>query len=64
MTNALQMCKDYLRNAKTPNDVEGHILMEMTPIRDGRSFKRDKSRHQSVLPLSDTTNINFNIIFL
>ena len=48
MTNALQMCKDYLRNAKTPNDVEGHILMEMTPIRDGRSFKRDKSRHQSV----------------
>ena len=33
---------------KTPNDVEGHILMEMTPIRDGRSFKRDKSRHQSV----------------
>lgn len=48
MTNALQMCKDYLRNAKTPSDVEGHILMEMTPIRDGRSFKRDKSRHQSV----------------
>ncbi len=40
--------RDYLRNAKTPNDVEGHILMEMTPIRDGRSFKRDKSRHQSV----------------
>ena len=48
MTNALHMCRDYLRNAKTPDDVEGHILMEMIPIRDGRSFKRDKSKHQSL----------------
>lgn len=47
MTNALHMCREYLRNAKTPNDVEGHILMEMIPIRNGRSFKRDRSKHQS-----------------
>ena len=64
MTNALQMLQGLSPKCKNSNDVEGHILMEMTPIMDGRSFKRDKSRHQSVLPLSDTTNINFNIIFL
>lgn len=46
MTNALHMCREYLRNAKTPTDVEGHILMEMIPVRDGRSFKREGPKQQ------------------
>lgn len=46
MTNALHMCRQYLRNAKTPSDVECHILMEMIPIRDGRTFERQRPKHQ------------------
>ena len=46
MTNALHMCRDYLRNIKKAADVDGHILMEMIPIRDGRSFQRQKPKHQ------------------
>lgn len=46
MTNALHMCREYLRNSKTPANVDGHILMEMIPIRDGRSFQRQKPKHQ------------------
>ena len=54
--------QDHLRNAKTPNDAEGHILMEMTPIRmDDRL--NEISPDIRVFLHFNTTNINFNIIF-
>lgn len=46
MTNALHMCREYLRNAKTSIDLEDHILMEMIPIREGRTFERQRPKHQ------------------
>ena len=46
---------------QNPNDVEGHILMEMT--RSGMDDRLNEIQtSECILPLSDTTNINFNIM--
>lgn len=48
LTDALHICRNFLRNNEAPPDIETLILLALLPVRPGRKAPRNIQTHESV----------------